>query len=168
MQPGSGGVPTRQRGFPKCPAVLGWVAAGQNGFLQFAEEPKIQPVKPQGTRTRTPCHFLSYRAPYQRAFDNVACNALAICSASRTGTAFPICLYFDVKSPANSSFFGKVCIAAASRQLRRRVPPFFPNLHSSLPSLTISGEDGCKATCFAIAGIVNDTSSHPRFLLRDI
>ena len=39
MQPGSGGVPTRQRGFPKCPAVLGWVAAGQNGFLQFAEEP---------------------------------------------------------------------------------------------------------------------------------
>lgn len=40
MQPGSGGVPTRQRGFPKCPAVLGWVAAGQNGFLQFAEEPK--------------------------------------------------------------------------------------------------------------------------------
>ena len=36
----SGGVPTRQRGFPKCPAVLGWVAAGQNGFLQFAEEPK--------------------------------------------------------------------------------------------------------------------------------
>ena len=41
MQPGSGGVPTRQRGFPKCPAVLGWVAAGQDGFLQFAEEPKI-------------------------------------------------------------------------------------------------------------------------------
>ena len=41
MQPGSGGVPTRQRGFPKCPAVLGWVAAGQNGFLQFAEEPEI-------------------------------------------------------------------------------------------------------------------------------
>ena len=40
MQSGSGGVPTRQRGFPKCPAVLGWVAAGQNGFLQFAEEPK--------------------------------------------------------------------------------------------------------------------------------
>ena len=40
MQPGSGGVPTRQRGFPKCPAVLGWVAAGQNGFLQFAEEPE--------------------------------------------------------------------------------------------------------------------------------
>ena len=39
MQPGSGGVPTRQRGFPKCPAVLGWVAAGQNGFLQIAEEP---------------------------------------------------------------------------------------------------------------------------------
>lgn len=39
MQPSSGGVPTRQRGFPKCPAVLGWVAAGQNGFLQFAEEP---------------------------------------------------------------------------------------------------------------------------------
>ena len=41
MQPGSGGVPTRQRGFPKCPAVLGWVAAGQNGFLQFAEEPNF-------------------------------------------------------------------------------------------------------------------------------
>ena len=41
MQPSSGGVPTRQRGFPKCPAVLGWVAAGQNGFLQFAEEPFI-------------------------------------------------------------------------------------------------------------------------------
>ena len=40
MQPSSGGVPTRQRGFPKCPAVLGWVAAGQNGFLQFAEEPE--------------------------------------------------------------------------------------------------------------------------------
>ena len=44
MQPGSGGVPTRQRGFPKCPVVLGWVAAGQNGFLQFAEEPFI-PMK---------------------------------------------------------------------------------------------------------------------------
>ena len=42
MQPGSGGVPTRQRGFPKCPAVLGWVAAGQNGFLQFAEEPNFR------------------------------------------------------------------------------------------------------------------------------
>jgi hypothetical protein len=44
MQPSSGGVPTRQRGFPKCPAVLGWVAAGQNGFLQFAEEPKFDPA----------------------------------------------------------------------------------------------------------------------------
>ena len=129
---------------------------------------KIQPAKPQGMRTRTLCRFLSCHAPCQRAFNNVACNALAICSASRTGTAFPICLYFDVKSPANSSFLGNVCIAAASRQLRRRVSPFFPNLHSSLPSLTISGEDGCKATCFAIAGIVNDTSSQPRFLLRDI
>lgn len=51
MQPGSGGVPTRQRGFPKCPAVLGWVAAGQNGFLQFAEEPffSLLKIQPSGT-----------------------------------------------------------------------------------------------------------------------
>ena len=35
----SGGVPTRQRGAPKRPAVLGWVAAVFGRFLQFAVEP---------------------------------------------------------------------------------------------------------------------------------
>ena len=39
----SGGVPTRQRGAPKRPAVLGWVAAVFGRFLQFAVEPKIEP-----------------------------------------------------------------------------------------------------------------------------
>lgn len=53
MQPGSGGVPTRQRGFPKCPAVLGWVAAGQNGFLQFAEEPYFLMPGNSSAKTRT-------------------------------------------------------------------------------------------------------------------
>ena len=37
----SGGVPTRQRGAPKRPAVLGWVAAVFGRFLQFAVEPNI-------------------------------------------------------------------------------------------------------------------------------
>ena len=39
MRSGSGGVPTRQRGAPKRPAVLGWVAAVFGRFLQFAVEP---------------------------------------------------------------------------------------------------------------------------------
>ena len=39
MQPGSGGVPTRQRGFPKCPAVLGWVAAGKTVFYNLQKSP---------------------------------------------------------------------------------------------------------------------------------
>ena len=37
----SGGVPTRQRGAPKRPAVLGWVAAVFGRFLQFAVEPVL-------------------------------------------------------------------------------------------------------------------------------
>ena len=38
----SGGVPTRQRGAPKRPAVLGWVAAVFGRFLQFAVEPNYK------------------------------------------------------------------------------------------------------------------------------
>ena len=41
MRSGSGGVPTRQRGAPKRPAVLGWVAAAHSDFLRFAVEPYL-------------------------------------------------------------------------------------------------------------------------------
>ena len=88
-------------------------------------------------------------------------------SASFTGTALPICLYFDVRSPWNSMSAGNVCIAAASLQLSLLVSPPSPNFHSSFPIFTMSGDPGQRATCFAIAGMVYDTSSHPllRFLL---
>lgn len=39
MRLGSGGVPARQRGAPKRPAVLGRVAAAHSDFLRFAVEP---------------------------------------------------------------------------------------------------------------------------------
>ena len=45
MRSGSGGVPTRQRGAPKRPAVLGWVAAAHSDFLRFAVEPEILVIK---------------------------------------------------------------------------------------------------------------------------
>ena len=41
MRLGSGGVPARQRGAPKRPAVLGRVAAAHSDFLRFAVEPII-------------------------------------------------------------------------------------------------------------------------------
>ena len=44
MRSGSGGVPTRQRGAPKRPAVLGWVIAAHSDFLRFAVEPIIFPL----------------------------------------------------------------------------------------------------------------------------
>ena len=53
----SGGVPTRQRGAPKRPAVLGWVAAVFGRFLQFAVEPKIVGLLPHNaTDVYVDCH----------------------------------------------------------------------------------------------------------------
>lgn len=44
MRLGSGGVPARQRGAPKRPAVLGRVAAAHSDFLRFAVEPKKERI----------------------------------------------------------------------------------------------------------------------------
>ena len=49
----SGGVPTRQRGAPKRPAVLGWVAAVFGRFLQFAVEPKFRIIHQTNVVART-------------------------------------------------------------------------------------------------------------------
>lgn len=73
-----------------------------------------------------------------------------------------------VKFPQNSMSGGNVWIAAASCQLMRLVSPPSPNFQWSLSIFTMSGELGCSGTCFAMAGIVNETSSQPLFLLRDM
>lgn len=44
-----------------------------------------------------------------------------IAHARFTGTAFPICLYFDVRLPLNSQLSGNVCIRAYSLTERGRV-----------------------------------------------
>ena len=45
MRLGSGGVPARQRGAPKRPAVLGRVAAAHSDFLRFAVEPETEEMR---------------------------------------------------------------------------------------------------------------------------